>query len=115
MAERRTNNEREVVINFSQASKDPTSSHSSKVPALPESDTGTTKPDPLSIPPPEIYKLSEKDDLLRFMIKEEVDLVLPLIEGGETGKITRNAFTEWVVMFFKHLSKIYGFIPCWSL
>ena len=58
MAERRTNNEREVVINFSQASKDPTSSHSSKVPALPESDTGTTKPDPLSIPPPEIYKLS---------------------------------------------------------
>nr|VDD18837.1 unnamed protein product [Brassica rapa] len=59
MAERRTNNEREVVINVSQASKDPTSSsHSSKVPALPESDTGTPKPDPLSIPPPEIYKLS---------------------------------------------------------
>uniref|UniRef100_A0A0D3EE10 Mechanosensitive ion channel MscS domain-containing protein n=1 Tax=Brassica oleracea var. oleracea TaxID=109376 RepID=A0A0D3EE10_BRAOL len=40
----------------------------------------------------------EKDDLLRFMIKEEVDLVLPLIEGGETGKITRNAFTEWVLL-----------------
>ncbi|KAG2333676.1 hypothetical protein Bca52824_004856 [Brassica carinata] len=39
----------------------------------------------------------EEDDLLRFMIKEEVDLVLPLIEGGETGKITRNAFTEWVI------------------
>ncbi|CAH8286022.1 unnamed protein product [Eruca vesicaria subsp. sativa] len=39
----------------------------------------------------------EEDDLLRFMIKEEVDLVLPLIDGGETGKITRNAFTEWVV------------------
>ncbi|CAH8288720.1 unnamed protein product [Eruca vesicaria subsp. sativa] len=39
----------------------------------------------------------EEDDLLRFMIKEEVDLVLPLIDGGETGKITRNAFTEWVI------------------
>uniref|UniRef100_A0A1J3EPA9 Mechanosensitive ion channel protein n=1 Tax=Noccaea caerulescens TaxID=107243 RepID=A0A1J3EPA9_NOCCA len=39
----------------------------------------------------------EEDDLLRFMIKEEVDLVLPLIEGGENGKITRNAFTEWVI------------------
>ncbi|EOA20024.1 hypothetical protein CARUB_v10000298mg [Capsella rubella] len=40
----------------------------------------------------------EEDDLLRFMIKEEVDLVLPLIEGAaDTGKITRKAFTEWVV------------------
>ncbi|KAG2311826.1 hypothetical protein Bca52824_023383 [Brassica carinata] len=38
----------------------------------------------------------EEDDLLRFMIKVEVDLVLPLIEYSETGKITRNAFTEWV-------------------
>ncbi|KAF2578957.1 hypothetical protein F2Q68_00002090 [Brassica cretica] len=38
-----------------------------------------------------------EDDLLRFMIKEEVDLVLPLIEGTETGKITRKAFIEWVV------------------
>ncbi|CDY21490.1 BnaC03g27070D [Brassica napus] len=38
-----------------------------------------------------------EDDLLRFMIKEEVvDLVLPLIEGTETGKITRKAFIEWV-------------------
>ncbi|KAF8096522.1 hypothetical protein N665_0307s0049 [Sinapis alba] len=42
----------------------------------------------------------EEDDLLRFMIKEEVDLVLPLIDGGETGKITRNAFTEWVVNIY---------------
>ena len=39
------------------------------------------------------------------MIKEEVDLVLPLIDGGETGKITRNAFTVWVVIF-KHFSFI---------
>ncbi|KAF8096520.1 hypothetical protein N665_0307s0048 [Sinapis alba] len=42
----------------------------------------------------------EEDDLLRFMIKEEVDLVLPLIEGAETGKITRNAFTEWVIKVY---------------
>ena len=48
----------------------------------------------------------EEDDLLRFMIKEEVDLVLPLIDGGETGKITRNAFTDWVVTFLKHFIKI---------
>ncbi|WZY82617.1 hypothetical protein YC2023_029001 [Brassica napus] len=41
-----------------------------------------------------------EDDLLRFMIKEEVDLVLPLIEGTETGKITRKAFTEWVSFVF---------------
>lgn len=32
------------------------------------------------------------------MIKEEVDLVFPLFDGAaETGKITRKAFTEWVV------------------
>jgi len=36
------------------------------------------------------------------MIKEEVDLVLPLIEDADTGKITRKTFTEWVVTFFKH-------------
>ncbi|CAH8286162.1 unnamed protein product [Eruca vesicaria subsp. sativa] len=42
----------------------------------------------------------EEDDLLRFMIKEEVDLVLPLIDGGESGKITRNAFTEWVIKVY---------------
>ncbi|KAG2331812.1 hypothetical protein Bca4012_018687 [Brassica carinata] len=42
----------------------------------------------------------DEDDLLRFMIKEEVDLVLPLIEGAETGKITRKAFTEWVIKVY---------------
>ncbi|CAN7038040.1 hypothetical protein IGI04_005031 [Brassica rapa subsp. trilocularis] len=42
----------------------------------------------------------EEDDLLRFMIKEEVDLVLPLIECSETGKITRKAFTEWVIKVY---------------
>ncbi|ESQ46435.1 hypothetical protein EUTSA_v10000065mg [Eutrema salsugineum] len=42
----------------------------------------------------------EEADLLRFMIKEEVDLVLPLIEGAETGKITRKALTEWVIKVY---------------
>ncbi|VVB17125.1 unnamed protein product [Arabis nemorensis] len=43
----------------------------------------------------------DEDDLRRFMIKEEVDLVLPLIEGAETtGKITRKAFTDWVVQVY---------------
>ncbi|XP_010519830.1 PREDICTED: mechanosensitive ion channel protein 10-like isoform X2 [Tarenaya hassleriana] len=42
----------------------------------------------------------DEDDLLRFMIKEEVDLVLPLFEGAETGKITRRALTEWVVKVY---------------
>ncbi|XP_010417190.1 PREDICTED: mechanosensitive ion channel protein 9-like [Camelina sativa] len=42
----------------------------------------------------------EEEDMLRFMIKEEVELVLPLIEGAETGKITRKAFTEWVIKVY---------------
>ncbi|EOA26677.1 hypothetical protein CARUB_v10022756mg [Capsella rubella] len=42
----------------------------------------------------------EEDDMLRFMIKEEAELVLPLIEGAETGKITRKAFTEWVIKVY---------------
>ncbi|KAJ4882980.1 Mechanosensitive ion channel protein 10 [Raphanus sativus] len=43
----------------------------------------------------------EEEDLLRFMIKEEVDLVFPLFDGAaETGRITRKAFTEWVVKVY---------------
>ncbi|XP_010536166.1 PREDICTED: mechanosensitive ion channel protein 10-like [Tarenaya hassleriana] len=42
----------------------------------------------------------DEDDLLRFMIKEEVDLVFPLFEGSENGKITRKALTEWVVKVY---------------
>ena len=53
------------------------------------------------------FSYIEEDDLLRFMIKEEVDLVLPLIECSETGKITRKAFTEWVVIFFQTLPLVY--------
>ncbi|TXG61806.1 hypothetical protein EZV62_013169 [Acer yangbiense] len=42
-----------------------------------------------------------EEDLLRFMIKEEVDHVFPLIDGLETGQIDRNALTEWVVKVYK--------------
>ena len=41
----------------------------------------------------------DEDDLLRFMIKEEVDLVLPLF-GAENGRIDRKALTDWVVSPF---------------
>ncbi|KAF3511746.1 hypothetical protein F2Q69_00000486 [Brassica cretica] len=47
------------------------------------------------------FNFIEEEDLLRFMIKEEVDLVFPLFDGAaETGKITRKAFTEWVVKVY---------------
>ncbi|XP_022550566.1 S-protein homolog 3-like [Brassica napus] len=43
------------------------------------------------------FNFIEEEDLLRFMIKEEVDLVFPMFDGAaETGKIIRKAFTEWV-------------------
>ncbi|KAE8687599.1 Mechanosensitive ion channel protein 10 [Hibiscus syriacus] len=41
------------------------------------------------------------DDLLRFMIKEEVDHVFPLFEGSNTGKIDRKSFTNWVIKVFQ--------------
>ena len=39
----------------------------------------------------------EEEDLLRFMIKEEVDLVMPLFEGIENGRVERKVLTSWVV------------------
>lgn len=36
-------------------------------------------------------------DLRRFMLKEEVDFVFPLIDVADTGQIDRKALTEWVV------------------
>ncbi|KAG9157054.1 hypothetical protein Leryth_009092 [Lithospermum erythrorhizon] len=39
-------------------------------------------------------------DLRRFMIKEEVDIVFPMIDVAETGKIDRKALTEWVVKVY---------------
>ncbi|KAE8665561.1 Mechanosensitive ion channel protein 9 [Hibiscus syriacus] len=40
-------------------------------------------------------------DLLRFMIKEEVELVFPLFEGSNTGKIDRKSFSNWVIKVYK--------------
>ncbi|KAH6774175.1 mechanosensitive channel of small conductance-like 10 [Perilla frutescens var. hirtella] len=40
-------------------------------------------------------------DLRRFMIKEEVDIVFPMIDVGETGQIDRKSLTEWVVKVYK--------------
>ncbi|KAM2120987.1 hypothetical protein ACFX1Q_018845 [Malus domestica] len=43
-------------------------------------------------------KYIEEDDLLRFMKKEEVDIVLPLFDGvAETGKIKRKALKNLLV------------------
>lgn len=40
-------------------------------------------------------------DLRRFLIKEEVDVVFPLFEGSETGRIDKKALTNWVVKVYK--------------
>lgn len=42
----------------------------------------------------------DEEDLLRFMIKEEVDLVFPLFEVSENRQIDRKALTDWVASFF---------------
>lgn len=47
-----------------------------------------------------------EDELRRFMIKEEVRLVFPLVVQAETGQITRKSLTDWVVrssIFVKNL------------
>jgi len=46
-----------------------------------------------------LHRHIEEVDLLRFLTKEEVDLVIPLFEGApETGKIKKSALKNWVVM-----------------
>nr|WGO49550.1 mechanosensitive ion channel protein A058645 [Torenia fournieri] len=40
-------------------------------------------------------------DLRRFMIREEVDFVFPMIDAAETGQIDRKALTDWVVKVYK--------------
>ncbi|XP_020536366.1 mechanosensitive ion channel protein 10 isoform X2 [Jatropha curcas] len=47
------------------------------------------------------WKYIDEEDLLRFMIKEEVDLVFPLFEVSETRQIERKALTDWVVKVYK--------------
>ena len=41
------------------------------------------------------------------MVKEEVDLVFPLLEGGETGRIDSKDLTDWVVRQFLFLHLIF--------
>ncbi|GFY98500.1 mechanosensitive channel of small conductance-like 9 [Actinidia rufa] len=45
------------------------------------------------------HKYIDEEDLLHFMKKEEVDNVLPLIEGAtETGKIRKSSLRNWVMV-----------------
>lgn len=46
-------------------------------------------------------KYFDEDDLRRFMIKEEVDLIFQLLEGAETGKIDQKSLTNWVVKVYQ--------------
>lgn len=39
----------------------------------------------------------DEDELRRFMIKEEVRMVYPLLAEAETGQITRKSLTDWLV------------------
>ncbi|CAI9773158.1 unnamed protein product [Fraxinus pennsylvanica] len=41
-------------------------------------------------------KYIDEMDLRRFMIKEEVDLVFPMIDVANTGQIDKKTLTEWV-------------------
>ncbi|KAK6232650.1 Mechanosensitive ion channel MscS - like 6 [Theobroma cacao] len=43
-------------------------------------------------------KYIDEEDLLRFLISEEVHTIVPLFEGAlETGKISKSSFRNWVV------------------
>ncbi|XP_010047384.2 mechanosensitive ion channel protein 10 [Eucalyptus grandis] len=54
-------------------------------------------------------KYFDEDDLRRFMIKEEVDLIFPLLEGAEDGKIDRKSLTNWVVkVYHSHKALVYA-------
>ncbi|KAL2235985.1 mechanosensitive ion channel protein 10 [Sesamum indicum] len=45
-------------------------------------------------------KYIDEYDLRRFMLKEEVELVMPMIDVAETGQIDRKALTDWVVKVY---------------
>ncbi|XP_050220240.1 mechanosensitive ion channel protein 10-like [Mercurialis annua] len=47
------------------------------------------------------WKYIDEEDLLRFMIKEEVDLVFPLFEVSENRRIDRKSLTDWVIKVYK--------------
>ncbi|KAL2548550.1 Mechanosensitive ion channel protein 10 [Forsythia ovata] len=46
-------------------------------------------------------KYIDEMDLWRFMIKEEVDLVFPMIDVANTGQIDMKTLTDWVVKVYK--------------
>lgn len=49
------------------------------------------------------YRYIDEEDLSRFMKKEEVDNLLPLIEGAaETRKIKRKLLKNWLVSFLSN-------------
>ncbi|KAL2937977.1 Mechanosensitive ion channel protein 10 [Bienertia sinuspersici] len=43
----------------------------------------------------------DRNDLLQFMISEEVNLVYPLFEVNQKGKVDIRAFSKWVVRVYK--------------
>ncbi|XP_058786013.1 mechanosensitive ion channel protein 10-like [Vicia villosa] len=43
----------------------------------------------------------DEDELRRFMIKEEVPLIFPLLAQAETGLITRKSLTDWVLKVYQ--------------
>ncbi|XP_078157617.1 mechanosensitive ion channel protein 10-like [Carex rostrata] len=44
------------------------------------------------------YRYIEEEDLLRFLSKDEVEIVMPMFEGAtETGKIKKSALKNWVI------------------
>ncbi|KAI3468074.1 hypothetical protein Pfo_024737 [Paulownia fortunei] len=46
-------------------------------------------------------KYMDELDLSRFMIKEEVEVIFPMIDVAETGQIDRKTLTDWVVKVYK--------------
>ncbi|KAL9176631.1 hypothetical protein ABFS82_01G008700 [Erythranthe guttata] len=46
-------------------------------------------------------KYIDELDLSRFMIKEELEIVFPMIDVAETGRIDRKTLTDWVVKVYK--------------
>ncbi|CAH9126589.1 unnamed protein product [Cuscuta epithymum] len=46
-------------------------------------------------------KYIDEFDLRRFLIKEEVDMVLPMIDVADTREIDMKTLTEWVVKIYK--------------
>ncbi|KAL4590174.1 hypothetical protein LXL04_003098 [Taraxacum kok-saghyz] len=49
---------------------------------------------------PHGFTYIEDIDLRRFMIKEEVDVVFPMIDVADKGQIDRKTLTEWVVKVY---------------